>query len=289
MTNDAPSVPRLRRLIAAADWPLVLLALAVIPLVVLEDHAPSPTVRTWATVANWIIWAAFLTEFLARWAVADFRPRFLARAWPGALLLALTVPVTTEILRGALALRSLRALRALRLLRVGGVAWLALRHLRDGLARRRFHYVGAVACVVVLLGAAGLYVLEGDQNPAVDSVGDALWWAIVTATTVGYGDISPSTLEGRAIAVVLMIVGIGVIGIFTASVASHMFADDREAPAGDLLARLDRIERALDAVRADLAALRQVPGDANASHALPPARRPAPRASEPPGETPSSG
>jgi voltage-gated potassium channel len=271
--------------VARADWPLVVLAAAVIPVVVLEDHAPSASVRAWATIANWIIWVAFLAEFLARWAVEQFRLRFLRRAWPGVLFLALTAPVTTEILRGALALRSLRALRALRLLRVGGVAWLALRHLRDGLAERRFHYIGAVAGVVVLLGAAGLYMIEGDHNPAVDSVGDALWWAIVTATTVGYGDISPSTLEGRAIAVVLMLVGIGVIGIFTASVASHMFADDREAPADDLAARLDRIERALDSVRADLAALRRNPGAENARHALPPADPPDGRRSDEPGDT----
>ena len=52
----------------------------------------------------------------------------------------------------------------------------------------------------MILGALGLYALEGDQNPAVDSFGHALWWAVVTATTVGYGDISPGTLEGRVIA-----------------------------------------------------------------------------------------
>ena len=59
-----------------------------------------------------------------------------------------------------------------------------------------------------------VYLVE----PNIKTYGDALWWAVVTTTTVGYGDLSPSTIVGR---VILMISGIGVIGLLTSSLASH--------------------------------------------------------------------
>ena len=169
------------------DWPLVILALAVIPVVLLEEESASETVRWAALVANWLIWVAFLGDFLLRWSAARFRWAHLKTAWLDLTIVVLTIPISADILRGLLALRSLRVLRLLRLVRVGGVAWLTLRRYREALAQRRFHYVCAIAILVVVLGALGLYALEGDQNPAVASFGDALWWAVVTATTVGYG------------------------------------------------------------------------------------------------------
>lgn len=71
-----------------------------------------------------------------------------------------------------------------------------------------------VIVALVLLGAAGLTVFEADR-----SFPDALWWAIVTVTTVGFGDIAPTSLGGRIIGVVLMFFGIGVLGMFTATIA----------------------------------------------------------------------
>jgi voltage-gated potassium channel len=69
---------------------------------------------------------------------------------------------------------------------------------------------------------------------------------VVTATTVGYGDVSPVTLEGRLIAVVLMLTGIGVIGVFTATVATLFFEQDKESELAAVAARLDSLERKMD-------------------------------------------
>ncbi len=79
-----------------------------------------------------------------------------------------------------------------------------------------------VIAVLVLGGAAGLACFEEGR-----SFPDALWWAIVTLTTVGFGDISPVSLGGRLIGVVLMFFGIGVLGTFTATIASA-FVDQRQ-------------------------------------------------------------
>jgi voltage-gated potassium channel len=70
----------------------------------------------------------------------------------------------------------------------------------------------------------------------------------VTATTVGYGDVSPVTVEGRLIAVILMLTGIGVIGIFTATVASFFFEQEKQSDIGELETRLNAIERKLDEI-----------------------------------------
>jgi voltage-gated potassium channel len=134
----------------------------------------------------------------------------------------------------------------LRLFRAFGVIAMALRLAKRHFGNRRFHYVGLVAIATVLLGAAGIYLVEGDANRAITSYGDALWWAIVTATTVGYGDVSPVTAEGRLIAVMLMLTGIGVIGVFTATVASFFFEHEQQSETAQLAARLEVIEQKLD-------------------------------------------
>ena len=78
-----------------------------------------------------------------------------------------------------------------------------------------FRLMGVIVALVVA-GAVGLTYFE-ENRP----LPDALWWSIVTVTTVGFGDISPLTLGGRLIGVVLMFFGIGVLGMFTATIAGH--------------------------------------------------------------------
>ena len=90
-------------------------------------------------------------------------------------------------------------------------------------ARRLFDRLGRVAAVaggVVLLGSLVAYHAEHPTNPEFATVGDALWWGIVTLTTVGYGDIVPKTSAGRWAAVIIMITGIAVLGLLAGSLAS---------------------------------------------------------------------
>lgn len=108
------------------------------------------------------------------------------------------------------------------------------------------------AAVVVFAGVAAIYGFERHAaGSTIHSYGDALWWAVVTVTTVGYGDRYPVTADGRGVAVVLMLVGIGLLGIVTANVAAFFVS---EADVSDrrrldaLEQRLERIERLLEAV-----------------------------------------
>jgi Ion channel/PD-(D/E)XK nuclease superfamily len=143
-------------------------------------------------------------------------------------------------------LRALRLLRLLRLLRAVAFLTIGLKFAHRALQHHQFHYVVLFATAVVGSGAIGIYVVERGTNRAIESFPDALWWAVVTATTVGYGDVSPVTAEGRLIAVVVMITGIAVVSAFTATIASYLFGRDKESEAAKLEARLGSIEVKLD-------------------------------------------
>lgn len=85
-----------------------------------------------------------------------------------------------------------------------------------------FNYVLYLTIATVFLGAIGIIITEKME------LIDALWWSFVTTTTVGYGDISPSTLGGRAIAIILMLVGIGFIGMLTGTIATFFIDGNKE-------------------------------------------------------------
>ncbi len=120
--------------------------------------------------------------------------------------------------------------------------------------------VTAVAAVVVIGGGLGLWAVERDRpGSTLGSAGDALWWALTTMTTVGYGDHVPATTAGRVIAGAVMVVGVAVIGAVAAVVALAVAArvastEERalEAEAKTLERRLedrlDRLEAKLDAL-----------------------------------------
>jgi voltage-gated potassium channel len=100
-------------------------------------------------------------------------------------------------------------------------------------ARRLFQRLGKVAAVaggVVVIGSLVAYYAEHPTNQEFATVGDALWWGIVTLTTVGYGDIVPKTSTGRWAAVMIMVTGIAVLGVLSGSLASFFRLDSDQEP-----------------------------------------------------------
>lgn len=90
-----------------------------------------------------------------------------------------------------------------------------LKKLQRSFYTNGFRYMVFVATVMIILGGILIHFAEGM------SYGDGIWWAFVTTTTVGYGDISPSTLYGRIVAMTLMLVGIGLLGTITSTLTSY--------------------------------------------------------------------
>ena len=248
MTSRQSQFERIEHL---TGLPLALLALLIVPALILEERAQTTWVRQLAVGVNWLVWLAFCAEFAGKLTFAPSRTRFLRAAWFDLLIIALSPPFLVPLaLQGTRALRALRALRLLRFVRAAAVAAIGIREAGEAFRHRRLHYVMLTTVVVVSLGAGGIFLVESGTNNAIRSVGDAFWWAIVTTTTVGYGDISPVTSEGRMIAVALMLVGIGFIGVFTATITSFFAQTPSGAGSPDdgVESCLARIEAKLDAL-----------------------------------------
>jgi voltage-gated potassium channel len=246
LTTVVPVGLTAERIAKWLEWPVAVAALLVIPATVLENRSSSDEVRLIAAAFNWTVWLVFCAEFGALWWASPTWAT-VRRNWLSLTLIVISPPFfLPSYLLAARGLRTIRLIRLLRVLRGAVAVGAGLQLARRLLGRRQVHFVAAAATAVVAAGAVGMYLVEGGTNPAVDSIGDALWWAIVTATTVGYGDVSPATLEGRVIAVVLMLAGIGVIGVFTGTVASLFVEHEKTDPFAELNARLDRLERKLD-------------------------------------------
>ena len=88
----------------------------------------------------------------------------------------------------------------------------------------------------------------------VAGVWDGVWWAVVTITTVGYGDKYPKTVAGRMIGIVVMLVGIGFLSVLTATIASHFVKTERSSETEEIIETLNRIEGELTELRAEVAA-----------------------------------
>jgi voltage-gated potassium channel len=120
------------------------------------------------------------------------------------------------------ALRVLRLARLLRVVRAATVVGRVLREVRGVAHTNGLNWVLIVATCTVTAAALVVWIVE----PTIDSFPDAAWWSVVTATTVGYGDLSPENPFARVVAVVLMLVGIGTIGMLTGSIATYFIGEE---------------------------------------------------------------
>lgn len=215
------------------DVPLTVLAVALgIILCVQFFGNPSEATNATLDVVTWLIWAAFLLEYLLLLWLAPSR-REMIRTHKLDLFL-IVVPF----------LRPLRVLRLLRVIAGFGSGFMMARRV---MARRGMQWV-IVSVLLIIVAGATLTMIAERQDPeaAIVSFGTALWWAVVTSTTVGYGDVAPITPAGRAIAVVLMIVGIALLSIVTANVASMFVEQDVQDENDELRSELAAMNAKLD-------------------------------------------
>jgi len=155
----------------------------------------------------------FFLEFCLRFYRADDKLVFMRWGW---IDLVSSVPAVNFLRAG----RVLRLIRLLRLIRAFRSTQSFVKYVFKNKAKGAFTSVAILAVLLIIFCSIGILQVEKDPDSNIKTAEDAIWWAYVTITTVGYGDKYPVTTEGRLIAAVLMTAGVGLFGTFTAYVAS---------------------------------------------------------------------
>ena len=188
-------------------WSETLTVLAIAFLVAFSypafvDPVPNST-QTLLNVVQWVSWIAFATDLIFGLTNAKNKKEYLKKH-----------PLEVA----AVLLPFLRPLRLMRVISFGG---LAIQKVAIGRQFAITIKVFLASIFVAYISAVQITITErAVEGSNIKNFGDGLWWAITTVTTVGYGDKYPTTTEGRCLAVALMIMGISLMGVITASVAA---------------------------------------------------------------------
>ena len=229
------------------EWPVLVAALLVIPVIAIEESAvrkPWPTV---AAVANWAIWITFAAEFVTLIVVAPNRSRWLIRHPLELFIVVATPPFLPSSLQAARLFRLFRVLRLLRVLQMS----------RRLFSPAGLRYAALLAGLTAVAGGAAFAAVEKT------STWDGIYWAVSTMTTVGYGDVTPDSPGGKAVAMVVMLVGIGFLSLLIGAIAERFVAADvaeaeaeLEVTQDDVLRELNEIMHRLQRLEASVRQLR---------------------------------
>ena len=218
------------------DVVLLLLIIASVAVVLLDSlQGASQRYAKTFDVLEWFFTGIFTAEYIARLACVE-RPKRYATSFFGVVDLLAVLPTYLALFLPQLGvLMDIRVLRLLRVCRILKLASFISEYQALGAAlyasRRKITvFIGTVAILVMLLGTV-MYVVEGPAN-GFTSIPVAVYWAISTITTVGFGDITPRTGLGRAIASFIMLLGWGILavptGIVTAELTRSAFRNEHD-------------------------------------------------------------
>jgi len=194
--------------------------------------------RTYAHITDLIIWLFFVSETITLTYLTNDKLRYLRTNWINLLIILAGVPVIWGVSSYTGMLRSLR------LLLLAAIFVNLSDTIRQVLSRNHLGITLVIAFIIVMLSG----ILISGIDPNIKTIWDGLWWALVTVTTVGYGDVVPVSAAGKLFGAILILLGIGLFSLLTASF-SAFFVSKEELKTKDIekqtLEKLNSIEKRL--------------------------------------------
>jgi voltage-gated potassium channel len=238
---DPSENKRARRWAQRFEWPMIIVALWIPIQWYLENTDLMPH---WAAAfGDWLIWSFFVLETSILTYFVNNRSDFLRHNWMNLLIIIVGFPVVW------MATPLVGMLRNLRLVVFIGVLLRVSRTAKEVLAMNRLGSTLWFAVLVVITSG----IIAATLDPAIKSAGEGIWWAWVTLSTVGYGDIVPETGAGRLFAGILILIGVGLFSLLTANISAFLIGQGAKKEEmemryrlRDVQERLERIEKILE-------------------------------------------
>lgn len=204
-----------RRVNLFFSW--MMLTIALVLLVQWQWALTGALTNGWDAFFNWIIVVFFILVYSIDLTLVEDRRRFVIENWSIPLILVLSIPLLFHWEPLSLWIAALRPLLAL---------YITLPTIRRVLSfffdgHLRTTILGA-AIVIIIFGA-----LVAGLDPGVKSIWDGIWWALATVTTIGYGDVVPTSAVGRLLGMILVILGLGIFVIITANILAFVLRRER--------------------------------------------------------------
>ena len=180
-----------------------------------------PEVHKLIIYTDYIACSVFFLDFLIRFFRAESKLAYMKWGWIDLLA---SIPANGVFRLGRIA----RVIQIIRVIK----AYRSISHIVENIFKNHmkgtFTFAVIVAFMLILFSSVLILEVETAPNSNIKTAEDALWWAYVTITTVGYGDLYPVTTEGRIVALVLMTAGVGLFGVFTGYLASWFVEPEKE-------------------------------------------------------------
>ena len=204
------------------DTSIIILALISVVLVILGFTDLIDLEKPPYSIVDLVIWIVFLVDYIWRFSISKSKWSFIINNIFDLLAILPLNAIFTVFRLGRIfrLARLTKLVKLTRLLRIIGLTGKLEKKLKIFLRTNGLIYILYVNFFIVLVGSSILSVVEDK------TFSDSVWWSLVTVTTVGYGDIVPSSLFGKWLAVLLMLVGIGTIGMLTSSLTNFFVKDE---------------------------------------------------------------